>query len=197
MLEALRAAALAAAQALYLFLPLLVSAALSGIVLRFDWLRALRRPIDHGATFRDRRLFGDSKTWRGVAVAIIGAIGAVVVQSAGRSHVPAFLQVVDYGQTDSFWFGGAMGVGAMVGELPNSFTKRRLGIPPGETARGWRAVLFYVWDQVDLLTGAWPLVLAWVRPTLSIVAASFVVALVVHPIVALVGYAVGARRSAR
>ena len=197
MFEALHEAALAVVQALYLFLPLLVSAALSGLVLRFDWLRVLRRPIDHGATFRGHRLFGDSKTWRGVAVAVAGSIGAVLVQQAVRAHVSSFLQVADYGQIDPLWFGVAMGAGAMVGELPNSFTKRQLGIPPGETSGGWRAVVFYVWDQVDLLTGAWPLLLWWFRPTFSLVATSFVVALVLHPLIALVGYGIGARKSAR
>lgn len=197
MIEALRTASLVAAQALYLFLPLLVSAALSGVILRLDWVRVLRRPIDGGTIFRGRRLFGDNKTWRGVAVAVVGSIGAVFVQRSVRADVPAILQVLDYGRTDPFWFGGAMGAGAMVGELPNSFTKRRLSIPPGETIRGWRAIIFYVWDQVDLLTGAWPLVLSWVRPTLSLVAASFVVALAVHPVVALVGYGIGSRKSAR
>ena len=85
----------------------------------------------------------------------------------------------------------------MIGELPNSFVKRRLGIPRGQTARGWLAGLFYVWDQIDLLTGAWPLLRIWFAPSTALVAVSFGVALALHPIVALVGYAVGARASPR
>jgi CDP-archaeol synthase len=193
----LRAAVIAAAQALYLFAPLLVSAAISGLVLRFDWLRILRRPIDHRVTFRRRRLFGDSKTWRGVAVAVVGSIGAVLAQKVIRTHAPAFLQVVDYGRLDPVWFGGAMGAGAMIGELPNSFVKRQVGIPPGKTARGWQAVVFYLWDQIDLLIGAWPLLLFWFLPSVLLFAMSFIVALAVHPLVALVGYAIGARTSPR
>lgn len=196
-MEALRAAAIATGQVLYLFAPLLVSAALSGIVLRFDLFTVLRRPIDHGAIFRGRRLFGDGKTWRGVAVAVVGSFGAVAVQQAIRTHVPALLQVADYGAIDPLSFGGAMGLGAMAGELPNSFTKRQLGIASGKTTRGWRAVVFYAWDQVDLLTGSWPLIIPWVRPSALLVVTSFVVALAVHPLVALVGYVVGARKSAR
>ena len=187
----------AAAQVLYLFAPLLVSAALSGVVLRFDWLRILRRPIDHGVRVRGRRLFGDSKTWRGVLVAVAGSIGTVAVQQALRAHVPTSLQVVDYGRLGCVWFGGAMGAGAMIGELPNSFVKRQLGIPAGETTRGWRVIGFYLWDQGDLLTGAWPLLLLWIRPSVLLVAMSFIVAVAVHPLVALVGYAIGARKSSR
>src|SRR5688572_25230997 len=35
----------------------------SAVVIRFDLARALKRRIDAGATYRGRRLFGDSKTW--------------------------------------------------------------------------------------------------------------------------------------
>ena len=195
--NALHAAAIAAGQALYLFAPLLVSAALSGIVLRYDLLRILRRPIDHGAIVRGRRLFGDGKTWRGVAVAVVGSIATVVVQKAIRTDVPTLLQVVENARLNPISFGGAMGAGAMAGELPNSFTKRQIGIPSGKTIHGWPAVVFYVWDQVDLLTGAWPVLLFWARPSLLLVGASFVVTLALHPLVALLGYLIGARKSPR
>ena len=193
----LGAAALAAAQALYLFAPLLVSAALAGLVQRFDWLHALRRPIDCGATLRERRLFGDSKTWRGVVIAVVGSIGTVAAQRALRAEVPASLQVLDYGHARSVWLGSAIGAGAMLGELPNSFVKRRLGLASGSTTTGWPAAVFYLWDQLDLLTGAWPLLLVWLRPSALLVAMSLVVALALHPLVALIGYIVGARTSAR
>ncbi len=85
----------------------------------------------------------------------------------------------------------------MLGELPNSFVKRRLGIARGKTARGPPALLFYVWDQVDFLTTAWPAIASWVKPSWTLVAASFVVTLFLHPLVALAGYLVGARGSAR
>lgn len=195
--ELLRVAAVAAAQALYLFAPLLASAALSGLVLRFDWLRSLRRPIDCGATFRGRRLFGDSKTWRGVVVAVVGCVASVALQRMVSDVIPASLQLVDYPSVSTPCFGAAMGIGAMAGELPNSFTKRQLGIPPGTSTRGWPALVFYVWDQVDLLTGAWPLLFFWVRPSAPIVAATFVVAMLVHPAVAAIGFLMGARTSAR
>ena len=63
--------------------------------------------------------------------------------------------------------------------------------------RGPLGVLFYFWDQLDLLTTTWPLLLFWIRPSFLLVAASIALVLVLHPLVALVGYLVGARRSAR
>ena len=182
------------ARVLYLFAPLLVASLVSAVVLRFDLLQWAKRPIDGGRTFRGHRLFGDSKTWRGVLVAVVGAGIAAALQA--RFSIEA-LAVVDYQAMSPLAFGAAMGLGAMLGELPNSFTKRQLGIAPGKTTKGPRAALFYVWDQVDLLTGAWPLMLCFMRPSATVLAASFAVALVAHPTVSLIGWVIGARKTAR
>jgi CDP-2,3-bis-(O-geranylgeranyl)-sn-glycerol synthase len=188
---------LTAAQALYLFSPLLVSATLAALVMRRGWLSALNRPIDGGATLRGHRWLGDGKTWRGALLALTGASLAVLVQQAVAGHVPDALQVIDYSRVDALAFGGALGIGAILGELPNSFVKRRLGIPRGITTRGPLAALFYVWDQVDAVIGAWPLLCLWFEPPLALVVMSFAVALAVHPLVAWIGYRVGARKTAR
>ena len=190
-------AALALVRTLYLFAPLLVSAALSGVVMRLDWLRVLKRPIDGGATWRGRRVFGDGKTWRGVIIAVVGSIAAVAIQKHVVGEHVGSIAVVDYARVNVIALGAAMGGGAMLGELPNSFVKRRLGIARGATATGPTSVFFYVWDQVDLLTTTWPLLLPWVRPSALVVVASFLVAMAMHPFIALVGYLVGARRTAR
>jgi CDP-2,3-bis-(O-geranylgeranyl)-sn-glycerol synthase len=187
--------AFAAARALWLFAPLLFAAALSAVVLRFDLLSALDRPLDGGRSFRGRRILGDGKTWRGALLAMAGCIAGLELQKLCAPWTLR-LGMVDYDALP-IWFGFAMGLGAAVGELPNSFIKRRLGIPAGKTARGWKRVVFYVWDQVDLLTGAWPALGPWLRPSLGVVAASFGVALALHPIVSLVGYLLGARKSPR
>jgi hypothetical protein len=185
------------ARALYLFAPLLFSAVISGIVLRFDLFPRLAAPIDGGHCFRGRRIFGDGKTWRGVVVAVTGCIGAVAVQKQLTGDWVRAIRVVDYASVPAIAFGAAMGFGAMLGELPNSFLKRRLGIARGETAKGSMGIVFYLADQLDLLAGAWPMIAVWVRPSIALVAASVVVTLVAHPLVALVGYWVGARTKAR
>ena len=187
----------AIAQALYLFCPLLVSAALAGVVLHRNWLAFLRQPIDGGATFRGHRIFGDNKTWRMAVTAIFGCVATVAFQSETIGFVPTSLLVLDYRHTSPLCLGFAMGVGAVAGELPNSFVKRQLGIPPGRTTRGFSALIFYVWDQVDLLTGTWPLLLFWFAPSGSLVAASFAMGLVLHPAIAALGYAIGARKTPR
>ncbi len=187
---------LLAAQVVYLFAPLLVSAAIVGWVLRVDALRALKRPIDVGWSIAGRRLFGDHKTWRVAVVTVAVSVATVAVQRSLDARVGP-LQLVDYGRVSPLGFGAAMGGGAMLGELPNSYVKRRLGIAPGSAARGWPGVAFYVWDQVDLLTGVWPLLALCWSPPARVVAASFALALGLHPLVAVVGYAIGSRSSPR
>jgi CDP-2,3-bis-(O-geranylgeranyl)-sn-glycerol synthase len=193
----LRDLGIAALMVLYLFAPLIPAVALAGLVMRFGLLDSLRRPIDGGMTLRGCRLFGDSKTWRGVVVAIVGCIAGAAAQKYVIGEAARPWMLVDYARINVVLFGLAMGAGAMLGELPNSFVKRQTGIAPGKTTRGPLAVLFYVWDQVDLLTTTWPLLTFWVHPTLRLVATSVLLVLAVHPTIALIGYLIGARRSAR
>jgi hypothetical protein len=166
-------------------------------MLRRDLASWLAVPIDAGHTLGGRRIFGDGKTSRGVAVAIAGSTVAASIQGVIPVEWVASMVVVDYAQVNPAVVGAAMGAGAMLGELPNSFLKRRLGIERGQTARGALGVVFYMFDQLDLLLGAWPMISPWVRPSFSLVAASIVVTLAVHPMVALLGYLMGARTSAR
>lgn len=188
----------ATAQALYLFAPLLVSVAISAVVHKYDLFRALAKPIDRGATLGGRRVFGDGKTWRGVAIAVAGCVLTVLVQKYAIGARAGDLAVLDYERVNAWWLGSGLGAGAMAGELPNSFVKRRLGIARGGTAeRRLARAVFWTWDQVDLLTTAWPVIALFARPRVEVVLASFGLALVLHPLIALIGFLIGARRTAR
>lgn len=184
------------AQTIYLFLPLLVSAALAGFIQRYDLWTPLKRPIDGGATFRGRRLFGDNKTWRGVVCALIGCVVTVAVQTHVVADCAGSWAVIDYARANPLALGIAMGGGAMLGELPNSFIKRQLGVAPGSSAAGLLKPVFYLWDQVDFLITSWPLLLFWIRPGWPLVLTSFVLAPAIHQVVTLIGFLIGARRRA-
>jgi CDP-2,3-bis-(O-geranylgeranyl)-sn-glycerol synthase len=67
-------------------------------------------PIDHGLLLKDGRpLFGPSKSWRGLAVAVL--LTGLAAYSVG---LPV-------------WFGAVFAAASMLGDLVSSFTKRRLG----------------------------------------------------------------------
>lgn len=183
------------AQAMYLLLPLLPAVVLSGLVLRYNLLAWSRRPIDGGATFRGRRLFGDNKTWRGVVCMVTGCILTVALQKYIIKDRAGDWAVIDYGQANIFGLGIALGGGAVLGELPNSLIKRQLGVAPGKAARGLLAPVFYLWDQVDSVFAIWPLLLFWVRPGWLLLLISFIVVLGAHQLISLLGYLLGIRQS--
>ena len=108
----------------------------------------------------------------------------------------AAIEVVDYASLPR-WFGVAAGAVAELAELPNSFTKRQLGIAPGHTASGALSVLFYLWDQLDLLIGWWLVCAAFVPMTPMRVAVSVLLVAGVHPLLTWIGYLLGMRPTAR
>jgi hypothetical protein len=177
--------------AVWAFLPVLGGALAHAPVLALDLLKPLKRPLDGGATFRGRRLFGDNKTWRGALVITAGVTVTTLLLSHWDwwwSHLPADLR-----HAGALPYGLLLGLGVVIGELPNSFIKRRLGIEPGARGRSIAGVLLSIWDQADFVPAVWLLLLPlWVMKPWQ---AAFVFAVVaaVHLVVNVVGYAIGAR----
>jgi CDP-2,3-bis-(O-geranylgeranyl)-sn-glycerol synthase len=79
----------------------------------------LTAPVDGGTTLGDgRRLFGPSKTLRGIALSVIATtLGAPALGLAWTTGLLA-------------------GVAAMAGDLGSSFVKRRMGLPSSSRALG-------------------------------------------------------------
>ncbi|MEM2935709.1 MAG: CDP-2,3-bis-(O-geranylgeranyl)-sn-glycerol synthase [Candidatus Bathyarchaeia archaeon] len=87
-------------------------------------------PIDRGKTFRDGRpILGPRKTFRGFFAGL--AIGTLVGLLQNPNNV---------------LLGFTLSLGALTGDLVESFFKRRLNIPPGAS--------FPVADQLDFIAGA-------------------------------------------
>ena len=173
--------------AIWVFLPVLGAALAHAPVLTFDLLKPLKRPLDGGATFRGRRIFGDNKTWRGALVMITGVLLATVLLwqwDWWRGELPDGIQ-----DAGPLLYGALLGIGVVVGELPNSFLKRRRGVAPGAQ----HSLLFTIYDQADFVLAVWILLLPlWV---MSPPQAVFVFAVVtaVHLLINVIGYAIGAR----
>lgn len=183
----------------YLFSPLLLGLALHGFCIKFNSLAFLCHPIDRGRKFRGKRIFGDNKTYRGVVVVGLGTAIGFGLQSLVLHRIASIrgIELFDYTLFKSVTLGGAVGVAAMLSELPNSFIKRRFEIAPGSVARGLKGAIFYVYDQIDFLLGSW-LVLAIVVPvTVGRVLFSAGLLLVAHQLMSSVGYALGMRKTAR
>ena len=183
-------------QILFLAVPLLFAAIGQGFVLKYDGFRFLKRPLDFGLYFRGKRVFGDNKTWRGlvinVAFCMVGTFFQALLQKKGA--VPDWLSVLDYRQNAPI-VGLLLGLGMTVGELPNSFLKRQLRIPPGGKRGGPFGLLYFLFDQVDLALGIWVFLFFLLRPSLSFFLWSLVVTVVLHAAVSSVGYLLKMRQT--
>ena len=115
------------------------------------WSRRFALPLDGGATFRGRRIFGANKTVRGLVVMVpaTAAAFALVAGLAGRGQ-PEAVGLWALPTWRYALLGAWVGLGFMLGELPNSFVKRQLGIAPGDRAHGTaRAVWQFIGDRAD------------------------------------------------
>lgn len=104
-------------------------------------------PIDGGAMYKGKPLFGKNKTWRGVVFAVLFGVLAAYLQRWIGFYSPYFdsLALLDYNTDFALLLGGVMGFGAIMGDLLKSFFKRRVGV---ESGKPW-----VPFDQVDLAIG--------------------------------------------
>src|SRR4029453_14945030 len=164
------------AEGALLVVPLFVGFVVHGLCIRLGGLGELASPIS-------RNLFGVNKTYRGVFWVGLGT-------GAGFAAInPAWLELGEGPRRAQLaLLGFVVGAAAMAAELPNSFLKRRAGIPPGAQASGMRGIAFHVLDQVDVVFGVW-VVVAWLaKPTLGRLAGSFGTVYVGHQLISLMGY---------
>ena len=91
--------------------------------------------------------------------------------------------------------GALLGLATVAGELPNSFLKRRLRVPPGARRAGAAGVALSIVDQADFVLAAWLLVAPVHRMSVREAATAFAAVAAVHVPINLVGYATGVRSS--
>ena len=173
-----------APSAAWIFLPALGAPLAHAPVLRWNLIPALRRPIN-------RRLFGENKTWRGALVMTGGTVAATL----GLHRLPTYTQRLPppVAQTNPALLGALLGGACWLGELPNSFLKRRLGIAPGQRRISPAGVAIAIFDQADWV----PLASLLLRPIWKLNAHEtvevFAAVAAIHVPINLIGYAVGAR----
>jgi CDP-diglyceride synthetase len=147
-------------QLLFLIAILVCAGSTNMAFVKAQLLRGLSRPMDGGVVLRDgKRLFGDNKTWKGFFGMVV--ITAVWFAAAGwlAMNFPDIerLSLIAFEDLEfpfDVWFFGALwGLAYVLAELPNSFVKRRMDIPPGKNASGIKGFFFLVLDQADSVIG--------------------------------------------
>ncbi len=132
-------------QLIYFFLP--AGVANMSPVLFKNKLRWLARPVDGGRQLGGRPIFGSHKTWRGLIVAPIMAEALFLIERFAALQWESTISWSVFNLTEiPWWFGFALGAGAILGDLIKSFFKRRVSVAPGKS--------WFPFDQLDFLIGA-------------------------------------------
>jgi hypothetical protein len=176
------------ATAAWAFLPALGGAIAHAPVLRYDLLPRLKRPLDGGSG-----IFGDNKTLRGALVMSGGTLAAALALTRlewFRRRLPTELR-----DASPLAYGALLGAAVVLGELPNSFVKRRLGIEPGARGRAAPGIALALFDQGDFVLGSRVALAPLWRMSWLETLDSFARVAAVHSGVNVVGYAIGARSS--
>ena len=135
--------------ATFLVVAFTLSGGAQALWLGSDLSRRWAWPLDGRRTFRNRRVFGDNKTARGLVLIPATALAFFMLAMTWRGAGLWPLNPLQYAG-----LGALAGAGCIVGELPNSFIKRQVGIAPGGAATGPLArPLFFVVDRLDSTMG--------------------------------------------
>lgn len=134
--------------ALWVFLPAGLANGSPVAASRIPFLRDLKAPMDFGRHYRDRRIFGDNKTWRGLLFGILVAILTVWLQQflyQNYGWAQSMSGNLDYSTLPTVWLGFLFGAGALLGDAIESFFKRRSGVASGKS--------WFPFDQLDYIVG--------------------------------------------
>lgn len=130
-------------EALFLLLPVLCAGVTFIVYLRMFNVPILNIPLDGCKTFRGKRILGENKTIKGPLFMIIGTVfyGYIVYVVLG-SKIELYI-----GWYEALFRFSLVGLAYSLGEIPTSFIKRQLGIPPG-ISPSWQYRVLDICDSV-------------------------------------------------
>lgn len=140
---------------LYFFLPAYFTNMTPPLAKKLGVFPFLDKPVDFKQEWKGKRIFGSHKTWRGIVAGVLVGISATFLQVyLYRFNVIQNLSFLNYYNVNPLVLGLLMSIGALGGDLINSFCKRRVGIKPGGR--------FLPFDQTNYVIGAFiSLTLFW------------------------------------
>ena len=115
------------------------------IIIKNNYLSFAAVPIDMGAKLSGKPLLGRKKTWRGILTMTV--LTSVFTPFIFVLFAPSVL-------LNHFISGAVIGLFYALGELPNSFLKRRFDIPESTCGKGKIGALFKIIDHFDSVTAA-------------------------------------------
>lgn len=168
---------------IWLYLPMAIANMGPVIANNIPLLKKYDQPLDFHKTFRGKRIFGDHKSIRGIlAGTVVGLLVAIAQYIIIRetSWFDRFTLEVDYTSSIVWLMGACLGFGALAGDAVKSFFKRQIGIEPGNS---WAP-----FDQLDFAVGGLLASLPFFIMPLRLYIIGVVLALVLHPIINILGW---------
>lgn len=180
-------------QILVFAIPVTIAAILHMVAVKFNLFASLKIPLDFGKSFRGHRIFGDSKTYRGVVLMMLLSILGIYFLKLLCYLFPEVdaLNIMRFHQYPGFLFGMLFGLGYTLAELPNSFFKRQAGIPEGKPGN----VVNIFLDQFDSVAGCLLLLFPFCDMTWSFVGYGCLVFLGLHLLFNFLLFLVGLRKN--
>ena len=170
-----------------LTLPLIVSGSIHMWIVRQNYFAALARPIHKPS-------FGANKTWRGFAVMMLATVLGVLLARLVALGLPA-AAARPFEAVSPLPLGLLLGLGYALAELPNSYLKRRLGIPPGAQSTRHRAWFTFL-DQADSAIGCAVVYAALLDYPARVLVLAILLGPAVHLVANVTLYAAGLRKEA-
>jgi uncharacterized membrane protein len=172
---------------LFCILPLLLTGIIHHcLIIKYKLFSFLTRPIDGGKYWQGQRLFGQAKTWRGILVVI-------VLNSVFTGLLAIFF--IPISTINPFIFGALLGLGYAIGEIPNSFIKRRLKIGSSQNSYQGYKKIFYFFDQSDSIIGAIVMLNIIHQTTWSLIIQLFIIGTLLHLAIDLSLYKFGYKKT--
>lgn len=167
-------------ETMLIILPVVVGGIFHSWVIAKNSFTRLKIPLDGGVTWRGRRLLGYNKTVRGAVVMIsattmVAGLVYVFVPSAWTGSLEFFQELVP-----AAVFGFALGSGYILGELPNSFVKRQMGIEPGHRPTGTMGVVWSIIDQADSVIGVCLVLIFFYNLSFTLILSVFFSGILIH-----------------
>ena len=165
-------------QAFTLLLPITFAGLCLIICMRTGWLTKLEVPLDGGLKLGGQPLIGKSKSFRSLIIYLVVATLVTLVLNfwaqVSDLVAPVFL-------TNPFVLGPAITLSYLLGEIVNSFIKRRFGIASsGGASSRLGSRVQAIFDNVDGIIASGLLFIFNYQVPAEILVTSFVLAVVIH-----------------
>ncbi len=173
----------------WLFSPAMIANSTPIVAAKLPWLRDFNYPIDFFKTYRGIRIFGDHKTIRGMITGVLAALAVGALQNYIFLNSPALqdMLALDLVNATFLYFVLLTSVGALLGDMAESFVKRQLEIAPGKP--------WIPFDQTDFILGAILLSILSFRLNWEIYLCFIFIGIAMHLLASLAAYLTGLRKS--